>query len=93
MSSESFRPSWGRRFHQETVHHPLDFRVEKLAGGGYEVKIMGGGFIAYDFDDMIEKLVSKKHLSPEIILELTSSLRSDDLVWQMPLRQDQVLGV
>lgn len=93
MGSESFRPSWGRRFLLEAVHHALDFRIEKLAGGRYEVKMVGGGFVAHSYEDLIEKLVTKKHLGPEVIWEVSNYLQNDGLVWQIPLKLDQVLEV
>lgn len=93
MSSESYRPSWGRRFLLEAVHHALDFRIENLEGGRYEVKMVGGGFIAHNLEDLAEKLVTKKHLDPGFVWQVLNSLQSDDLVWQIPLRLDQVVEV
>lgn len=93
MSSEGYRPSWGRRFLLEAVHHALDFRIEKLEGGRYEVKMMGGGFVAHSYEDLIEKLVTRKHLSPEVIWEVSNYLQSDGLVWQIPLKLNQAVEV
>lgn len=93
MSGESYRPSWGRRFLLEAVHHALDFRIENLEGGRYEVKMVGGGFIAHNLEDLAEKLVTKKHLDPGFVWQVLNSLQSDDLVWQIPLRLDQVVEV
>ena len=93
MSSESYSPSWGRRFLLEAVHHALDFRIVKLEGGRYEVKMIGGGFVAHNYEDLIEKLVTKKHLGPEVIWEVSNYLQNDDLVWQIPLRLGQAVEV
>jgi len=77
MSGESFRPSWGKRFHEETVHHPLDLRILKLAGDAYEVRMIGGGFVAANFENLMDRLTKKKHLEPIVLLNLAKEMEGE----------------
>lgn len=65
--SEHFRPSWGRRFHQQTVHYPLDLRLTKMESGGLMVEMMGGGFLATTPLNLMDRLIEKKHLGAEAL--------------------------
>lgn len=68
--SEHFRPSWGKRFHEQTVHYPLDLRLKKMERGGVVVEMMGGGFLATTPLNLMDRLIEKKHLGVEVLHEV-----------------------
>ncbi len=65
-----YRPSWGKRFHEQTVHYPLDLRLTKMGGGGFVVEMMGGGFLATTPLDLMDRLIEKKHLRVDALHEV-----------------------
>lgn len=95
---EHFRPSWGKRFHEQTVHYPLDLRLSKMGEGGYLVEMMGGGFVATSPLNLMDRLVDKKHLGPEALHQIfVAVMEGEDEVkveeaftswWQSRLQSD-----
>lgn len=96
--SEHFRPSWGKRFHEQTVHHPLDLRLSKMGKDGYLVEMMGGGFVATSPLNLMDRLIDKKHLDAEALHQIfVAVMDGEDAVkieeaftswWQSRLQSD-----